>query len=213
MSSFKGCFFLFILFLSLVSAQTGIDKQIEGATENLEKNVTAIREFVERDKLQFLGSQWKEFLLKNKFISGMDSFFTNINLVFVILFGMDWSLSLNMFFAFLFWSVIFYSMLKFKIFSRNKLFRWIYFISVMILLPMTQIYEYVSSLLVHLVFYKESNSWRAISLITFICIFLVLGILFSNLGSWYKKRLENKAKKRESENREELEKVVKATRS
>lgn len=202
-----------LLFFSFVSAQSSIGEQVEEAAGNLEKNVTAVREFTESQRSEFLGTQWKEFLLKSKLIAGIDAFFVKINLVFVVLLGMDWSLSMQMYFAFLFWLVVFYSMLRFKIFTKNKLFRWLYFISIIILLPMTQIYEAVGGLFVKLVFYKNYNSWKLISWIILTFTFVVLGIISNNISSWYKKRLENKAKKIEGENREELEKVVKATRS
>ncbi len=203
---------LFLLVLPFVSSQLdGAGEQIQEAAENLEKNVSKIREFTEADKWNFLGDQWKEILLKSKVISGLDVFFTKINLLFVILFGMDWSLSMQMYFSFLLWIALVYSLLKIKVFSNNKVGRFLYILSVFFIIPLTQIYEYVGKFAVAAVFYNSSTTWKLISFILLTSLFMALIGLFGIVGSYYKKFKESREKKQEQENRNQLKKVVAAT--
>ena len=67
---------ILILLVSFTFAQIdNVEKQIEDAAEGLKGNVTKVRGFTETDKWNFIGAQWKEFLLKNKAVAGVDSFF------------------------------------------------------------------------------------------------------------------------------------------
>ena len=102
--------FSLILLVFVVSAQLGnVENQIEGAVDSIENNITKIKEFTEVSKWDFIGSQWKEFLLKDKTIAGIDAFFTKINIVFVVLFARDWSISLEMLFVFLLYALFLFT--------------------------------------------------------------------------------------------------------
>ena len=113
------CFLIvsFVLF-GFVSAQlSGLENQIEGVSGNLENNITAVREFTDKDKWDFIGSQWKEFLLKNKAVAGVDAFFTKTDAVFYFLFRQHWELSLMMLSVFLWWL---FTLLSFVNYARLK---------------------------------------------------------------------------------------------
>ena len=201
--------FFFIL-TSVASAQTGnIGEQIEDSVEGLENNITKIKEFGEKDKWDFIGSRWKEFLLKNKAIVGIDTFFTKINIVFVILFGMDWELSMQMFFAFLFWIFTFFSCINY--FSKTK-FRQtalIWAFLTVLFLAVINLFEYFGEFGVWLVFYSGSFIWK---LFLFVFV-IVLIISWFGLNKFIAKRMEKSMKRKKEEktdvNLKKIDNIVK----
>ena len=205
--------FVFLLLISFASAQlAGVENQIQGAVDNLENNITKIKEFGEKDKWDFIGSQWKEFLLKNKAIAGVNTFFTKINIVFVVLFGMDWGLSMQILFAFLLWIFTLFSLIKY-ILVDNKWLRLFYSFIGVLGLAQLHFFFYLSELAVMLVFLKTSSIWR----ITFIITPLVLIFLWYKLNCFvshvFEKRRENKRKERTNTNEKKIEKVVEGIES
>ncbi len=96
--------FALLFFSSFAGAQLGdIEHQIDNASKTLQDNVDKVKELAQDDKWNFIGSQWKEFLLKNKVISEVNSLFTNIDIVFVVLFSLHWAISIEMLFVFMMW--------------------------------------------------------------------------------------------------------------
>ncbi len=194
----KSYFFLVFLFLvSFASAQLdNIENQIEGVSEDLENNITKVKEFTEKDKWDFIGSQWKEFLLKNKIIAGIDAFFTNINFVFLILFARDWSLSLEMLFTFMLWLATF--LILFSYLSSYKKInwkKWLYSLGGSILLAQLQVFKILSSNAQKLILYKLSFTWR---IITFIAV-IVLIYLYLAINKVISKRIAISKEKNEVE--------------
>jgi len=172
---------------------------------SLESNVSKIKEFTEKDKWEFIGAQWKEFLLKNKVIAGADLFFTDINIVFVIFLGMNWSLSLQMlfavmFFAFTFISLISYSKLKFK----NGWNVLLVSLGVTVIIAQARIFSYLSAGAVKIILYKSGAVWSSVMFI------VIMGALFAYLilNREISKSLKKAKEKRE---KEELKRKVKKT--
>jgi len=200
----KNIAFLFfgILLLSLVSSQASLgetEKSLKEATKSAEESVEKIRGFTEADKWNFIGLQWKEFLLKNKLIAGMDAFFTKINIVFVILFGMDWRFSMQILFAFLFWCFTLFSVNKYIFSVTNNNISLIYSFVPVILLAQINLFEYVGKWSVALVFYKDSILWKTLLFLFIIAIFVVFGLLNSSISKLLKKKKEKKEKGEEKE--------------
>lgn len=54
-------------------------------------------------KWAYLGKEWKNMILGNPIVKAIDSFFTSINIVFLIVFGIDYSLSLVFLFTVILW--------------------------------------------------------------------------------------------------------------
>lgn len=100
----KGMFFIgLFLFLFVVlyinnvqSLGEGIEG-VEGDAKKILNATTTLKKFTEEDKWEFLGKQWKEFILRNAFIAGIDAFLRNINIVFRFIFSQDYDLSLTFF--------------------------------------------------------------------------------------------------------------------
>ena len=199
---------MFLVSIVPVFAQIGdVENQIEGAVDNLENNITKIKEFGEKDKWDFIGSQWKEFLLKNKAIAGVDAFFTKINLVFVVLFAHGWAISLEMLFIFLLWLftlISLYSYLKLKL--ENGWTKLFISLGVTLILAHSKIFNYVSESAVKVIFYKSSAGWRSLMLI------LVLGglVIYLMLNRTIRDSLQKAREKRDKELlKEKVEKTEK----
>ncbi|MBM3206886.1 MAG: hypothetical protein FJZ43_04680 [Candidatus Staskawiczbacteria bacterium] len=177
---------ILLFFISVASAQSNIEGQIEGAVEGLENNVTKIKEFTEKDKWEFIGLQWKEFLLKNKMIAGIDAFFTKINIVFVVLFARDWSISLEMFFVFMLWVFTLISLYGYFSFFKSNLIRWLSCFAGVIILAQVRVFYYISFGLNKILLYKSSLWWRSLTFI--VCTGLI--VLYFMINKVISKKLE-----------------------
>ncbi|MCA9485664.1 MAG: hypothetical protein KC506_02370 [Nanoarchaeota archaeon] len=107
MKKWCGLFVFFVLvfvaFVGNVIAQApGLDTE-NFENDNIVQGVETRQETVEQERWKYLSEQWKELLLKNKFVSVIDGFFRKINFVFVVLFGQSYDLSITLFFVFLLW--------------------------------------------------------------------------------------------------------------
>ncbi|MAG11165.1 hypothetical protein CMI44_02540 [Candidatus Pacearchaeota archaeon] len=103
-------FLCLLFFAQVVSADIldSIEEKVEGigdTKENIEEGVEKIKE----TKWDYLGEKWKTIFLRNKVVSVVDGFFQKINIVFVVLFGENYSLSLTLLFIVILW---FYSFFK-----------------------------------------------------------------------------------------------------
>ncbi len=193
---------LLLLFaISFASAQlSGLENQIEDVSGNLEGNVTKIREITERDKWDFIGSQWKELLLKNKAVAGIDAFFTKINIVFVVLFAHDWDFSLGLLFVFLIWL---FTLLSFVTYARLKFDNgWTVFLvslGATLVFAHARIFNYLSNGAVKVFLYKPSAGWRLLILaVEILALFAYL-----KLNQFISKNLKKAKEKRKKELLEE----------
>ena len=187
--------------ISFASAQlSGLENQIEDVSGNLEGNVTKIREITERDKWDFIGSQWKELLLKNKAVAGIDAFFTKINIVFVVLFAHDWDFSLGLLFVFLIWL---FTLLSFVTYARLKFDNgWTVFLvslGATLVFAHARIFNYLSNGAVKVFLYKPSAGWRLLILaVEILALFAYL-----KLNQFISKNLKKAKEKRKKELLEE----------
>lgn len=189
-----------ILVFSFVSAQLGgIETQLEGTVDKLEENVDKIKEFTEKDKWDFIGSQWKEMIFKNKFIVGIDSLFTKIDLFFIIVFGMHWSLSIQMLFAILIAISVLLCLKSYIFFTNSNGMKWIYSFLAVLLLARINLFENLGNASFKLMFYKASILWKTSIFIGVI----ILLVLWFKLNEFIAKRVKEKEKK-EKEKKMEL---------
>lgn len=205
----KLVFVLFaILLVSSVFGQTGgAEDQIKETIGTIEKNISTAREFTEADKWNFLGAQWKEFLLKNKAIASVDSFFTKINIVFVILFARSWNISLEMFFIFLLWIFTLISLIGYtNIFLvKSNIQRFFVALALTIVLAQVKLFYYISVGLNKLILYKSSSWWKFTIFVVIIAGFFIYLILNKEIAKLIKENneknkimsLEEKTKKLE----------------
>ena len=170
---FAVLFFVCAMF-SFVSAQLdSVGNQLEGTAGNLEKNISAIREFTEKDKLDFIGAQWKEVLLKNKAVASIDALFTRMDVVFLVLFKHSWALSLEMLFVLLSWFATLLILYKYGSFIKNWLLRLIVVFVINVGIAQIGIYTVVSGVLVRLVLYKTGFWWNLAMFVVALVILLL----------------------------------------
>ncbi|MEK6847320.1 MAG: hypothetical protein AABY16_04080 [Nanoarchaeota archaeon] len=203
-------FFVFVIllfFFSFAAAQLGgIEDRIDDTRDNLEGNVDTVREFTERDKWTFIGSQWKEFLLKNKLIAGVDAAFTKANIVFVVLFAKPWELSIEMLFVFMLWLFTVLSLYLYFFYFKTKWIRWVGSVLGAIALAQTRLFNYVSAGMYKLVLYKPSAGWRLL----IIAVEVIALIAYLKINKVISKQLEKARKKREEHDKELEIKGIKA---
>ncbi|MDP4039309.1 MAG: hypothetical protein Q8P57_01905 [Candidatus Pacearchaeota archaeon] len=205
---FSALAVFFILF-SFVSAQLdGVVEGLEGNVAKAEGGINTAKEFTEKDKYDFLTEQWKELLLKNKVISGVNGFFEKIDIVFLILLGMHWSLSMQMFFAFLIWISMFLVFLKWFSGVQNKWLKVFYVFGANILLAQINFFGYLGNGASKLIFYKDAILLKVL----FFFIVVILIVLWWKVNDFIvdilTKRREKKKEESAEFNQKKTEKVV-----
>ncbi len=204
--------FLLILQVSYIRAQ-GIQEGLEEAKEGLEEGVEKvedIKEKLEEDKWDYLGKEWKKIFLENKFVSFIDSFLTKISIVFVILFGEPYSLSLTLLFVIALW---FYFFLKFsEIFTDYSSFSsstaMVIGFALTVIFAQVKIFKKIVEFFGWLIFSQESNIWRFVIMLVIFLVMIGLYSLSSYLGKMHKKKKEEEEKGRAKEERGILHRFV-----
>ncbi len=160
------------------------------------------------EKWEYLGKEWKNILLGSPIIQSIDSFFQKINVVFLVLFGINYSMSLVVFlttFLWLYFLFTFYNILGNTIFSK-----WVSFvISLGICIGAAQIklFQMPVNLIIGL-FFGEKPWWA--KLLIGAGILLVLAVVFVFIKKFGKQFAANKKKMEEEKNRIKLETGAKA---
>ncbi len=104
-----GILIFTLIFVQIFSFQVQASSDLQGVGDDLEGKVgefETAKENVET-KWDYLGKEWQNILLKNKFVVGVDNFLKKINFVFVFLFGEDYSLSLTLLVIIVLWIYLF----------------------------------------------------------------------------------------------------------
>lgn len=172
-----GLFLLTLVLVGLISAfvsSQGDLGGLKGDAENLSENVEGLRDFVEGEKYNYLGEQWKEILLKNKYIARANGNFEKINFLFVILFARDWSFSLEMLFVFMLWLFTYLSINSYSVWF-NTLFmmregwqRALASLAATLILAHIQVFNTISRAAVKVMFYRKDAWWNFVAFIVLI---------------------------------------------
>ena len=199
MNKLYASLFLFVLVLvSFAGAQASVEDQFKGAVGSLEGNVSKVKEFTEINKSDFIASQWKEFLLKNKAIAGVDAFFTKLNFVFVALFSHDWEMSLEMLFVFLLWVFTLLSLYLYFFSAKDNNLRWGYSVGGAIAIAWLQLFNKLSIALVNFVLLSPKSLFRIIS----VFLIIVLLLFIYRILNFFAKKMEAYKLKRKEHMRE-----------
>lgn len=206
--------FIFLLFLQVYSVKAqDIEEGLEETKEQLEEGIEKaedIKEDIEQKRWEYLGQEWKKILLENRFVSAIDSFLSKINIVFVILFGEPYSLSLILLCVIILW---FYFFLKFSEiltdFSNfSSTTSMVIGFALTIILAQTKVLKKIIEFFAWLIFWKESNVWRFIIMLVIFLGMIGLYCLSSYLGEIHKKKKEEKEKQQEKIDRRFLRKIA-----
>ncbi len=133
-----------------------------------------IRDFTGSAGSDYLSERWKQSFLKNKFVAGIDNFFRDINLLFVILFGSNYDFSLTLIFLILLW--IFFLFIFSNILSSYTAFSagisFFIALAINVILAQLKFFSLISIFLINIVFSRE-GVWRVIGFIV-----LIFSIIF-----------------------------------
>ncbi len=192
---------LFLVHAVLEDAGEGLEKNVENI-ENTKANIET--------KWDYLGKEWKNILLKNKFVSGLDGFCKKISVVFEVLVAEPYTLSVTFLVVVLLWLYLF---LKFAEIVRD------YFtvqsgVSYLIGLVFTLVLAHIgfirkiTEFLGWIAFKPEAwwARWIIIIILAFI-LFLIYKVS-SLLGKSYKKDVEQLEKEQEKLDRKTLKYLV-----
>ncbi|MBI2124233.1 hypothetical protein HYT92_00420 [Candidatus Pacearchaeota archaeon] len=208
----KGALFIaFVVFL-LVSVSLMFVSQLAKAQDDIlglpaglsPEEVEKTQEKVE-GKWDYLAREWKNIFLKNKFVSATDSFFTKISIVFRILFGMEYSMSLVLLIVIILWFYFLINLLQmhryFSIFSG-----WVNYIisfGLVIIMAQVKVLEKIAQFFVWLILGIISSWW--FSLIITAVLIVVLVILYKFNKSFAKQTAANRKRMKIEEEERKLE--------
>lgn len=197
---------LFTLILHNVLAQgvndEGIPSEVEGITNASDKIVDIGQNLTKED---YLKQEWQKILLNNTVISKLDAAFRKGNIVFKVLFGVDYSLSLTLVFIITLWV---FTMLIVKDSTKKGLgifeaAAWVLGIVSAVALSQLKIIPRISAFLVKLIFYQEAGWARFIIFVVVVGIIVVLfylkALLSGTLEANRKKKLESETEQHQKE--------------
>lgn len=190
---------LSIVFSAIVLAQESLEKigQIPQQIEEKKQQISS--------QWEYLGKEWKNILLKNKLVSAIDSFFTKISIVFTILFGQPYSLSLFLFVIIVIWFVFLYNfIIFFKYYSSfSEPVSYILALLLTIIIAQLKTFEKITNGLFWLAFGEKP--WFFSVLIWLIIITVIVLITYINQKFGKEIKMMKKAQK-ELEEKLEIEK-------
>ncbi len=207
----KGCLFLAVILLSLfllnVHAQVPDPEALQN--DSVVKGVEKLQELSEEDRWQNISVQWKESLLQDQFISDIDTFLRKIDIVFVILFGRSYDLSLELLFAVILWAITFAMLPKYLLFLREKWMRYAGSFVIVVGLANTQLFNVISAGLFKLIFFKYEWYWKVIALLVVLVALIAYYIFLKFIGKYFKKGKEKKEALEVKKERAEIKGIVK----
>jgi len=196
-------FGLFVLPLALqvviVSAQEvpGVPSHL--TPEKLLEQQQRIEQYRNITEWQMLGVRFREAMLKNPVISGIDWFFTKISFIFRILFGMPYSLSITLLCVIALWFVFWVdagNLIKSYSFLSNSSSLGIS-AALAIVLAQFKVFANIVNFAGTLIWAREA-AWQRVLLVGAVIFFFVLLHFISGIGSkYFKERKEEKEERRE----------------
>ena len=197
--------FILIVFLSFLSHNvfaadgTVLDNKaaVQSDADKILNATKQIQDLRDQKKWDYLSQQWKEILLKNKFVSSLNGAFTKLNFLFVFLFAENYDLSLTLFIAVLLWIFFFSSFGRaisvFSTFSQPVSYIVAFCFSV--ILAHLRVYYGISLILFKIIFFKE-GIWFWTGIIVFILLYLLVFTYYRKIiwaiGRKFKKTQQDK---------------------
>jgi hypothetical protein len=196
---FFGFFiFIFLVFfiapLILSDNFDDINEKKEEITENLEntkESIESAKSYTEKERLDYLSKEWKEFFLKNKFVVFLDNFFKEINIIFIILFGQNYEFSLILFIVIFLW---FFFLINFNVIFRDysnftSYNSIIISFGLVIIFSQINLFNKFSNIIFNILFFKE-GIWRLFSFLFFFLTIIFIFTFIKSLGYSIKKNRE-----------------------
>lgn len=145
---------------------------------------------------QMIGQRFQQALLKNPVIVAIDSFFTKLSIVFIILFGMPYSLSITLLFVMVMWLIVAIDLGN--IISSYSTFSGLasYGISFAfaVIFAQLKIFEIIVNFVGTLIFTREAGWARALIILVTLLVLIFIDQISRYLGKYLKKRKEAEEK-------------------
>ncbi|MFQ5530981.1 MAG: hypothetical protein ACE5ES_00030 [Candidatus Nanoarchaeia archaeon] len=188
----------------MISAQVDLGGvgDIEGNLENIEDARQRIDDIQEPsywdEKWDYLGNEWQKLLLKNDLIAAFDNLFKQISIVFRILFGVEYSMSIALLGIFVLWLFVvvdFGNLIGASGVVKEGTGYWLG-VLVAIILAQVQVLKNVVLILGRLVFSPEHAWTRFILVLVVIAGFSLLHYFTRRFSAFLKVRKEKNLKRK-----------------
>jgi len=178
-----------------IDPETGLPKEFAQTEEQI-KNLTS------KERQEYLSKQWGTWLKSNPVIAWIDSFLRKIDIVFIILFGEHYELSLSLLFIIILWALILIKsseLLRAYAFFSDIL-SWLISLASVMILAHIKILRKISEALTWIISARESIWWKSSMFGVILLAFILIYVLISR---WTKKiRGERERFEKEQEKRE-----------
>jgi len=165
----------------------------------------------EEARTEYLKQKWQEIFLKNSVISSMDSFFTDISLVFRILFGQPYSFSLTLFLIVILWAIV---ALKAAEIIRSSInlsegLSYLAGIAAAVVLAQIQVLRIFVAFLMRFAFSQEAAWARTIAIVFIVAIFIFIYYFGGVLSAYLKQRRKNLKEEETETKQKQIKKFTK----
>jgi hypothetical protein len=194
------------LILQVVIAQEAPPGMPEQLTpEGAEKTIGELKNKTET-KWDYLGGEWKNMLLKNRYFSAVDSSLSKISVIFFILFGQPYSFSITLLIIIILWLFFFFKFSEilrvYSAFSSGT--SWLISLALVMIMAQLKILKKITEFLGWLVFVKKGVVWNISMIIIIILAFILIYCSSSILAKYKKKQKEKQEKEQEKRERKIL---------
>ena len=193
-----GLFLLFVLPLALKLAAS---QEIPGipsglSPEQIEAQMQKLQQLRNQSEWAYIGGKFGAAMLRNPIIQSIDAFCTKISIVFRVLFGMDYSLSLTLLFVIVLWLIVFIdggNILKhYSMFSA--LTSYGIMLAVAVILAQVQVFKLIVNFTGTLIYAREAG-WARFLIFVVVCLALLFVDWISRyFGKYLQKGKEAKEK-------------------
>jgi len=205
---------------SVTTNNTNITNSVDSSsgTGNIKDTIKSVEKtsgYIIGGKWGKLGEQWGEFLINKTFVGGINSAFKKGDIVFVVLTGSHYSLSVLTLFGVMLWFFFFMSFSNILInFSRfNAWTSFIIGLALSIVIAQFKVYAKISVFMVKLVF-STSGLWGIVSfvflIILYFAVMFYIGNIIRGIGGWIKEQVEKGKKNQEEIDRQKLHDTAEA---
>lgn len=185
--------FLLVLIVSPLIFAAGVEDSIQAGLDKAQSGKELVDKSSDQvfweEKWDYLGNEWKGLILKNKFIAGFDAFFSKISIVFQILFGVPYSMSLALFGILVIWT--FFLMNASRLVGASGFFdgkmSLLGGLLLVIILAQFRVFEIIVVFLGNVIFSPQYSWTRVLLFILVVGVFMVFDYLDRMLGKYIKK--------------------------
>ena len=203
-----------LLFISPLILQIALAQDIApGLPEELQQSPEELAEELKEKgetKWDYLSEQWQNIMLKNRFISALDSFFSKISIVFYFLFGQPYALSLTLLIVIILWIYFFFKFAE--MFKNIALFSpgvsYLIGFGITVIVAQLQILRKIVEWFGWFIFTKDATWWRTLAVGIIVLSLILIYVLTTFLGKMVKEKREKLEKEKEKIERGVLHKTV-----